>query len=116
MRATQSVKEQFKAELDRVAQGENRNRAGFSGAKTEWEQEKLKMVGEAVKLRRAAQIMGHAVPRGDSPEVNPKVRAIEAQLKESVDRWNSEREKFVGRNSKAGEFGQTMGHRTPPVE
>jgi hypothetical protein len=96
MRATQSVKEQFEVELDRVAKEKTEIEQAYLRSKTEWEQEKLKMTGEMVKLRRAAQIMGHAVPREDAPEANPKVRALEDQLKESLARWTSEREKLVG--------------------
>jgi chromosome segregation ATPase len=95
MRATQSVKEQFEAELDRVAKDRTELEQAFLRAKTEWEQEKLKMTGEVVKLRRAAQIMGHPVPREDAPEANPKVRALEDQLRVSHAAWSSEREKLV---------------------
>jgi DNA repair exonuclease SbcCD ATPase subunit len=95
MRATQSVKERFEGELDRVAKDKTELEQAFLRAKTEWEQEKLKMTGELVKFRRAAQIMGHVVPREDSPEANPKVRALEDQLKESLARWSAEREKLV---------------------
>jgi DNA repair exonuclease SbcCD ATPase subunit len=54
------------------------------------------MTGEMVKLRRAAQIMGHAVPREDTPEINPKVRALEDELKQSHAKWTAEREKLAG--------------------
>jgi hypothetical protein len=57
MRATQSVKEQFEVQLNRVAKEKTELEQAFLRAKTEWEQEKLKMTGEMVKLRRAAQIM-----------------------------------------------------------
>jgi chromosome segregation ATPase len=95
MRATQSVKEQFEAELDRVAKEKTEVEQAFLRARTEWEQNRLKMTGEMVKLRRAAQIMGHAVPREDTPEINPKVRALEDELKQSHAKWTSEREKLV---------------------
>src|SRR5438093_13621005 len=95
MRATQSVKEQFEVELDRVAKEKNESEQAYLRSKTEWEQEKLKLSGQMIKLRRAAQIMGHPVPVEDAPEVNPKVRALETQLEESVARWNGEREKLV---------------------
>ena len=95
MRATQSVKEQFEAELDRVAKEKTEIEQAFLRARTEWEQNRLKMTGEMVKLRRAAQIMGHAVPREDTPEINPKVRALEDELKQSHAKWTSEREKLV---------------------
>jgi chromosome segregation ATPase len=96
MRVTQSVKEQFEAELDRVAKEKTEVEQAFLRARTEWEQNRLKMTGEMVKLRRAAQIMGHAVPREDAPEVNPKVRALEEELKQSHAKWTAEREKLVG--------------------
>src|SRR5262245_8030239 len=95
MRATQSVKEQFEAELDRVAKEKTEVEQAFLRARTEWEQNRLKMTGEMVKLRRAAQIMGHAVPREDTPEINPKVRALEDELKQSHAKWTTEREKLV---------------------
>ena len=57
MRATQSVKEQFEVELNRVSKEKTEIEQAYLRAKTEWEQEKLKMTGEMVKLRRAAQIM-----------------------------------------------------------
>jgi len=96
MRATQSVKEQFEAELDRVAKEKTEVEQAYLRARTEWEQSKLKMTGEMVKLRGAAQIMGHAVPREDAPEANPKVRALEDELKASHAKWTAEREKLVG--------------------
>src|SRR2546425_348090 len=74
MRATQSVKEQFEVELTRVAKEKTELEQAFLRGKSEWEQEKLKMTGEAVKLRRAAQIMGRPIPKEDAPELNPKVR------------------------------------------
>ena len=96
MRATQSVKEQFEAEMDRVAKEKTEVEQAFLRARTEWEQSNLKMTGEMVKLRRAAQIMGHAIPREDTPEANPKVRALEDELKQSHAKWTAEREKLVG--------------------
>src|SRR3989475_6193420 len=78
MRSTQSVKEQFEAELNRVVKEKTEVEQAFLRAKTDWEQEKLKMTGEVVKLRRAAQIMGRPV---DTPEVNPKIRDLENELK-----------------------------------
>jgi chromosome segregation ATPase len=95
LRSTQSVKEQFEAELNRVAKEKTELEQAFLRGKTEWEQEKLKMTGEMVKLRRAAQIMGRPVPKEDAPEVNPKVRDLEDQLKESFERWTAEREQLV---------------------
>jgi DNA repair exonuclease SbcCD ATPase subunit len=91
MRATQSVKEQFEVELSRVAKEKTELEQAFLRAKTDWEQEKLKMTGEMVKLRRAAQIMGRPIPKEDVPEVNPKVRDLENQLRESLNNWNQER-------------------------
>jgi chromosome segregation ATPase len=95
MRSTQSVKDQFEAELNRVAKERTEIEQAFLRGKTEWEQEKLKMAGELVKLRRAAQIMGRPVPKDDAPEANPKVRDLENQLKESLTKWSSEREQLV---------------------
>ena len=96
MRATQSAKAQFEAEMDRVAKEKTDVEQAFLRARTEWEQNKLKMTGEMVKLRRAAQIMGHAVPREDAPEANPKVRALEDELKQAHANWSAERQKLVG--------------------
>ena len=45
MRATQSVKEQFEAELDRVAKEKTELEQAYLRARTEWEQSKLKMTG-----------------------------------------------------------------------
>ena len=95
LRTTQSVKDQFEAELNRVAKERTEIEQAFLRGKTEWEQEKLKMTGELVKLRRAAQIMGRPVPKDDAPEVNPKVRDLEDQLRESLTKWSSEREQLV---------------------
>jgi hypothetical protein len=103
LRATQSVKEQFEGELNRVAKEKIEVEQAFLRAKTQWEQEKLKMTGEMVKLRRAAQIMGRPVPKEDAPEVNPKVRDIEKQLKESLSTWNAERLAFVAQIHKLEE-------------
>src|SRR6185369_1319373 len=95
MRATQSVKEQFEVELNRVAKEKTEIEQGYLRAKTEWEQEKLKMTGEMVKLRRAAQIMGRPVPKENAPEVNLKVRDLQNQLKENFSQWNAEREQLA---------------------
>ncbi len=95
MRSTQSVKEQFEAELSRVTKEKMELEQAFLRGKTEWEQDKLKMTGEMVKLRRAAQIMGRPVPKEDAPEANPKVRDLENQLQESFAKWTSEREQLV---------------------
>jgi hypothetical protein len=94
MRATQSVKEQFEVELNRVAKEKTELEQAFLRAKTQWEQEKLKTTGEMVKLRRAAQIMGRPIPKDDAPEINPKVLDLENQLKGKVAEWNAERESF----------------------
>lgn len=103
MRATQSVKDQFEAELNRVAKEKTEIEQSFLRAKTEWEQEKLKMAGEMVKLRRNAQAMGRPMLKDDIPEVNPKVRDLENQLRESLNKWNAEREQLVGQIHKLEE-------------
>jgi DNA repair exonuclease SbcCD ATPase subunit len=103
LRVTQSVKEQFELELNRVAKEKTELEQAFLRAKTEWEQEKLKMAGEMVKLRRAAQIMGRPVPAENVPEVNPKVRDLQNQLTEQLAQWNSEREQLVGQIRKLEE-------------
>jgi len=95
LRMTQSVKEQFEVELNRVAKEKTDIEQAFLRAKTEWEQEKLKMTGEAVKLRRAAQIMGRPIPKDDVADTNPKVRDLESQLQENLAQWNREREKLT---------------------
>ena len=103
MRSTQSVKEQFEVELNRVAKEKTEIEQAFLRSKTEWEQEKLKMTGEVVKLRRAAQIMGRPVPKEDAPEANPKVRDLENQLQESHAKWGAEREQLVAQIHKLEE-------------
>src|SRR6185369_13652887 len=103
LRATQSVKEQFEVELNRVAKEKTEVEQAFLRSKTQWEQEKLKMTGEMVKLRRAAQIMGRPVPKEDAPEINPKVRDLEKQLKDSLSKWNGEREALVAQIHKLEE-------------
>jgi chromosome segregation ATPase len=103
MRATQSVKEQFEVELVRVAKEKTEIEQAFLRGKTEWEQEKLKMTGEMVKLRRAAQIMGRAVPKEDAPEVNPKVIDLEKQLKENFAKWDEERRQLSAQIQKLNE-------------
>src|SRR2546426_7130278 len=95
MRATQSVKEQFEVELNRVTKERTEIEQAFLRAKTEWEQEKLKMTGEMVKLRRAAQIMGHPVPKEDSRDSDPRIRDLEIQIRESHAKWSAEREGLV---------------------
>jgi chromosome segregation ATPase len=96
MRATQSVKEQFEVQLNRVAKEKTELEQAFLRSKTEWEQERLKMTGEMVKLRRTAQIMGRPVPKAIAPETNLKVLDVEAQLRDSLAKWNSERQQLVG--------------------
>ena len=95
LRSTQSVKEQFEVELNRVAKEKTEIEQALLRGKTEWEQEKLKMTGEMVKLRRAAQIMGTPVPKEDTPHANPRVRDLENQLAESFDKWSAERAQLV---------------------
>ena len=100
---TQSVKEQFEFELNRVARDKTDLEQAFLRAKTEWEQEKLKMTGDLVKLRRNAEIMGRPVGKANAPEANPKVRDIENQLKEKLDQWGAEREGYVAQIRKLEE-------------
>ena len=95
LRSTQPMKEQFEIELNRVAQEKTEIEQAFLRAKTQWEQEKLKMTGEMVKLRRAAQIMGQPLPKEEKPDVNPKTRDLENQLKESHAKWSAEREELT---------------------
>jgi chromosome segregation ATPase len=95
LRSTQPMKEQFEIELNRVAQEKTEIEQAFLRAKTQWEQEKLKVTGEMVKLRRAAQIMGQPIPKEEKPDVNPKIRDVENQLKESHAKWSAEREELV---------------------
>jgi chromosome segregation ATPase len=103
LRVTQSVKEQFELELNRVVKEKTELEQAFLRGKTEWEQEKLKMTGEAVKLRRAAQIMGRPVPKDDAHENNAKVRDLQNQLKENHAQWNTQREQFVAQIQKLEE-------------
>jgi len=103
LRVTQSVKEQFETELNRVAKEKTEIEQAFLRSKTQWEQEKLKMTGEMVKLRRAAQIMGRPVPKEDAPEINPKVRDAENQLQQNLANWNTEREGLVAQIHKLEE-------------
>lgn len=91
LRATQSVRAQLESQIDRVVREKTDIDQAFLRAKTEWQQEKLKMTGELVKLRQTAQVMGKPIPRGNAPEVNPKVRDLQKQLKESLASWDSER-------------------------
>src|SRR5438477_7852257 len=95
MRSTQSVKEQFEVELNRVSKERTEIEQAFLRGKTEWEQEKLKMTGDLFKLRRTAQIMGRPVLKEDAPEANPKVRDLENQLQEAHAKWSAEREQLV---------------------
>jgi len=95
MRATQAVKEQFEVQLDHMARERRELEQALLRAKTEWEQERLKMTGEMLKLRRAAQIMGKPVPRDDIPAVPTvpaKVKDLQSQLELSSAQWTAERE------------------------
>src|SRR3989442_6372733 len=69
LRSTQPMKEQFEIELNRVAQEKTEIEQAFLRAKTQWEQEKLKITGEMVKLRRAAQIIDRKSTRLNSSHV-----------------------------------------------
>src|SRR5579862_808921 len=97
MRSTQSVKEQFEVELTRVSKEKTELEQAFLRAKTEWEQEKLKLTGDLVRLKRTAQIMGRPVLKEDAPEANPKVRDLENQLQESLAKWGAERTELVAK-------------------
>ena len=103
LRVTQPVKEQFEIELNRAAKEKTEVEQAFLRAKTQWEQEKLKMTSEMVKLRRAAQIMGRPVPKEDAPEGNPKVRDLENQLKDNLSQWNAERQRLMAQIQKLEE-------------
>jgi len=94
LRTTQSVKDQFEAELARVSREKRELEQAFLRGRTEWEQEKLKLTGDLVKLKRTAQIMGKPIPKDEAPEANPKVRDLENQLKQALERWGAEREKL----------------------
>src|SRR3989449_1215170 len=103
MRATQSVREQFETELSRLMKEKTELEQTYLRGKTEWEQEKLKLTGEMVKLRRTAQVMGRPVSREDTPEANPRIRDLENQLKDSLAKWSDEREKLVAQIRKLEE-------------
>ena len=96
MRATQVVRDQFEVELAKAVKEKSELEQVYLRLKTESEQEKLKMTGEMVKLKRLAQMMGRAVPKEDAPEANPKVRELEKQLQETLAKWSAEREKLSG--------------------
>jgi chromosome segregation ATPase len=100
LRVTQPVKEQFEVELNRVAKEKTEVEQAFLRAKTQWEQERLKMTREVVKLRSAAQIMGRPVPNDDSLESNPKVRDLEGHLKDNLAQWNAERSRLIAQVQK----------------
>ncbi len=100
LRVTQPVKEQFEVELNRVAKEKNEVDQAFLRAKTQWEQERLKMTREMIKLRSAAQIMGRPVPNDDSLESNPKVRDLEGHLKDNLAQWNAERSRLIAQVQK----------------
>jgi DNA repair exonuclease SbcCD ATPase subunit len=53
-----------------------------------------------VKLRRTAQIMGRPVLKEDAPEANPKIRDLEAQLKDNLAKWTAEREQLMAKMQK----------------
>src|SRR5262245_5037302 len=95
LRSTQPMKEQFELELNRAAQEKTELEQAFLRARTQWEQEQLKMTGEMVKLRRTAQIMGKPVPKEEKANVDPKIRDLENQLKESHVKWSAEREELT---------------------
>jgi len=103
LRVTQPVKEQFEVELNRVAKEKTDVEQAFLRAKTQWEQEKLKMTREMVKLRSAAQIMGRPVPSDDSLESNLKVRDLEGHLKDNLAQWNAERGRLIAQVQKLEE-------------
>ena len=94
LRTTQSVKDHFEAELARVSREKRELEQAFLRGRTEWEQEKLKLTGDLVKVKRTAQIMGKPIPKDEAPEANPKVRDLENQLKQALERWGAEREKL----------------------
>jgi len=103
LRVTQPVKEQFEVELNRAAKEKTEVEQAFLRAKTQWEQERLKMTREMVKLRSAAQIMGRPVPNDDSLESNPKVRDLEGHLRDNLAQWNAERSRLIAQVQKLEE-------------
>jgi hypothetical protein len=103
LRATQPVKEQYETEIHRMAMEKTELEQAYLRGKTEWEQEKLKITGEMVKLRRTAQIMGRPVAKDDAPETNARVQDLESHLKENLAKWNTEREYLVAQMQKLEE-------------
>src|SRR5262249_42969875 len=103
LRVTQPVKEQFELELNRVAKEKTDVEQAFLRAKTQWEQEKLKLTREMVKLRSAAQIMGRPVHSDELLESNPKVRDLEGHLKDNLAQWNAERGRLIAQVQKLEE-------------
>ncbi len=95
LRMVQSVKGEFEGQLNRIAQEKTEVEQAFLRAKSLWEQEKLKMTGEMVKLRRVAQILGRPVPRTGVREASPEVRELQNQLKANLAEWSAERERLV---------------------
>ena len=47
--------------------------------------------------------MGRPIPAFNEREANPKVRDLQDQMKENVDQWNRERERFVAQIQKLEE-------------
>ena len=100
---TQSVKEQFEFEMNRLAKEKTEAEQALLSREDRVGTGKLKLTSEAVKLRRTAQIMGRPIPAFNEREANPKVRDLQDQMKENVDQWNRERERFVAQIQKLEE-------------
>jgi chromosome segregation ATPase len=67
LRATLPVKQQFEVKLDEALRAKQQLEDDFRRAQAEWSQEKLRLTGEMVKLRRGSPV-GKAVETRESPK------------------------------------------------
>jgi DNA repair exonuclease SbcCD ATPase subunit len=81
MRANQAAREQLETKLDEALKTRQQAEEALLTAKAEWEKEKLKMAGEAIKLRRSLGQKGISVEEDRSREKELERKLADALLR-----------------------------------
>jgi hypothetical protein len=80
LRANQGEKDKLESKLQDAISAKHQAEDALMRAKAEWEEEKLKLVGEAVKTRRSTSTLKVSKPKED----DDRVRQLERQLDEAI--------------------------------
>jgi hypothetical protein len=109
LRSTQPIKEQFEARLQQVSRERTELEKMFLRAKSDWEEEKKKLTGEMIKLRRLApnskaleakEKLERMQGKTQSLEVE-RIRELEAKLSEAHSEMQKMHERLSGAREEA---------------